>query len=104
MLTRMTMSFLTEVSGPTITDIPSGAWIFEQIEGWAKRSPSQVAFIVDHQEKIEEYRYADVIEQTERFAATLVARGVRQGDRVGILMENIPQWVFALLGAMRIGA
>src|SRR5207249_1272073 len=28
----------------------------------------------------------------------------QRGDRVGILMENIPQWVFVFLGAMRIGA
>ena len=37
-------------------------------------------------------------------AAWLQEKGIQHGDRIGILMENIPQWVFVLLGAMRIGA
>ena len=39
----------------------------------------------------------------DRIAAGLEARGIRRGDRVGILMENVPHWVFALLGILRIG-
>lgn len=98
------MAFLTEISGPGILGAPSPRWIFDQIEEWAHRSPDRVAFIIDHQDKVEEYRYADVLECAGKIGEALVANGVQRGDRVGILMENVPQWVFVLLGAMRIGA
>src|SRR5262249_62118806 len=42
--------------------------------------------------------------RADEFASALISKGIQHGDQVGILMENVPQWVFALLGAMRIGA
>lgn len=98
------MSLVSEISGPAITDIPHTRWIFERIEGWAKRFPDRFAFAVDHQDQVEEYRYTDVLEQSADIASGLAARGIQRGDRVGIIMENVPQWVFVLLGSMRIGA
>ena len=98
------MGFLTEVSGPPITDTLPAHWIFSRIEEWSKRTPNQLAFAADHEKHVEEYRYGDVLGQVNAIAAGLEARGVQRGDRVGILMENIPQWVFVFLGAMRIGA
>src|SRR5262249_57967661 len=59
---------------------------------------------IDQKDKVEEYRYADVLDRADDFASALVSEGIQRGDHVGILMENVPQWVFALLGAMRIGA
>ena len=98
------MTFHTETAGPALTDAPSPGWIFDRIEEWAQRSPDQIAFTIDHKDKVEEYRYADVLERAQQISAALIAKGIRCGDQVGILMENVPQWVFALLGAMRIGA
>src|SRR5579885_889412 len=98
------MSFLTQATGPPVTEPPSPRWMFEQIEAWATRSPDRVAFVLDHQDRTEEYRYPDVLKQADAIASELSSRGIRSGDRIGIVMENTPQWVFALLGAMRIGA
>src|SRR6266581_4275575 len=98
------MGFLTEVSGPPITDTPSARWIFERIEEWAARSPDRLAFAVDHQDKVEEYRYGEVLKHADAIAGELAARGIKPGDRIGILMENVPQWVLVLLGAMKAGA
>src|SRR5207249_2547950 len=64
----------------------------------------QLAFAADHENRVEEYRYGEVLGHVNAISAGLEARGIQRGDRVGILMENIPQWVFVLLGAMRIGA
>jgi long-chain acyl-CoA synthetase len=97
------MAFLTEVCGPPITDTLPVQWIFDRIEEWAKRTPNQLAFAADHETRVEEYRFAEVIEQANAMAAGLQQCGIQPGDRVGILMENIPQWVFVMLGAMRIG-
>ena len=98
------MSFLTEVSGPPATDALPPQWIFEQIEAWAKRVPERAAFVLDSHDRTEEYRYADVLEQSAAIASELEAREIRPGDRIGIVMENTPQWVFVLLGAMQMGA
>src|SRR5438552_2232127 len=98
------MGFLSEFSGPPITDVLPAHWIFDRIEHWAKRLPNQFAFVADHQDRVDEYRYAEVLSQANAIAAELGPLGIKRGDRVGILMENIPQWVFVLLGSMRIGA
>jgi long-chain acyl-CoA synthetase len=97
------MNALTETSGPPVDAAVTGRWIFDRIEDWARQGPQRPAFILDHADRLEEYSYADVLRQTNRIAAGLEARGIRRGDRVGILMENTPHWVFALLGILRIG-
>jgi long-chain acyl-CoA synthetase len=102
MLARM--SFLAEVSGPPIAEAPSPHWIFDRVEELAKRSPGRTAFVIDRLDGVEEYSYTDVLEQADSIAVWLQEKGIQHGDRVGILMENIPQWVFALLGVMRSGA
>src|SRR5215831_11679859 len=97
------MTFRTEVAGPAGEELTPD-WIFDQIQEWARRSPDRVAFVIDQKDKVEEYRYADVLDRADEFAAALISKGIQRGDHIGILMENVPQWVFALLGAMRIGA
>jgi long-chain acyl-CoA synthetase len=96
-------SALTEISGSSTDSTVTGRWVFDRIEEWAKRGPSRTAFVLDHADRVEEFTYSDVLRLTNRIAAGLEARGVRRGDRVGILMENVPHWVFALLGILRIG-
>ena len=98
------MTFLIETAGPGIQEVPTPRWIFDQVEAWAQHSSDRVAFLIDHQNKVEEYRYADVLRCAGEIAASMLEIGIKRGDRVGILMENVPHWVFTLLGAMRIGA
>ena len=97
------MSALTEISGQPADASVTGRWIFDRINDWVKQGPQRTAFVLDHADRLEEYTYTDVVRFTERIAAALEARGIRRGDRVGILMENVPHWVFALLGILRIG-
>jgi long-chain acyl-CoA synthetase len=98
------MKFLTEATGLPLGDSPSPGWIFERIEEWSRRLPDQFAFVMEHQDGDDEYKYTDVLRESNNVAASLAARGIQPGDRIGILVETIPQWVFILLGAMRIGA
>lgn len=98
------MSLLTEITGPPADPSVSGSWIFDRLQEWAQKDPKRCAFVLDQAEQTEEYTYADVLRAMERIGAGLEARGVGRGDRVGILMENVPHWVFALLGTLRIGA
>ncbi|RIK43510.1 MAG: long-chain fatty acid--CoA ligase [Chloroflexi bacterium] len=50
------------------------------------------------------FTYRQLDEATDRFAAALQKLGVRKGDRVAIMMPNIPQLVIAYFGALKAGA
>jgi long-chain acyl-CoA synthetase len=47
--------------------------------------------------------YAEVKEATDRFAAALYKLGVRQGDRVAIMLPNLPQQTIAYFGILKAG-
>lgn len=51
-----------------------------------------------------ERTYADVHRDVSRFAARLVERGVRRGERVMLVMDDTPRFHAAFLGAIRAGA
>ncbi|GLJ60026.1 long-chain-fatty-acid--CoA ligase [Microbacterium barkeri] len=48
--------------------------------------------------------YADLRAQIDRAAAGLLARGVRKGDPVAIILPNCPQHIVAFYAVLRIGA
>ncbi len=54
--------------------------------------------------KKREISYREWAEGANRVAATLLKLGVHVGDRVGLYMPMIPEMVFALFGAFKIGA
>jgi long-chain acyl-CoA synthetase len=47
--------------------------------------------------------YDELERQVEAAAAGIAALGVRKGDRVGVLVHNIPHFVYAYLGIVRAG-
>ncbi len=47
--------------------------------------------------------YATLLPEVERFSAVLAGLGVQQGDRVGLLLPNCPEYVIALFACQRIG-
>lgn len=48
--------------------------------------------------------FGELDELTDRFAAGLYKLGVRKGDRVAIMLPNVPQCVIAFFGALKVGA
>jgi long-chain acyl-CoA synthetase len=48
--------------------------------------------------------YRQLMDQVNRFASALAALGVRKGDRVALLLPNLPQFVIAFYGALKLGA
>ncbi len=48
--------------------------------------------------------YRQLMEQVNRFAAALAALGVKQGDRVALMLPNLPQFVIAFYGTLKLGA
>ena len=47
--------------------------------------------------------YAQLDDTTARVAGLLRERGVRPGDRVGVMLPNVPEFAFAYYGALRAG-
>lgn len=52
----------------------------------------------------ESYSWQEWMQFVKETAMALYAMGIRKGDYVGILSENCPEWTFADLGCMSLGA
>ncbi len=50
------------------------------------------------------FSYQDVYTEAKRFAAGLIGRGIKKGDRVGLFLPNVPIYASAYYGAMMAGA
>ncbi|MET3661668.1 class I adenylate-forming enzyme family protein [Aquamicrobium ahrensii] len=48
--------------------------------------------------------YAELDAQSDRLAAALAKEGVRQGDRIAVLMENVAEATIAIFAALKAGA
>jgi long-chain acyl-CoA synthetase len=66
----------------------------------AKRFPKKDALVLGPTR----VPYAAVKDQAMRYGAVLKSRGIGPGDRVAILMPNIPHFAFAYYGALATGA
>jgi long-chain acyl-CoA synthetase len=48
--------------------------------------------------------YRQLLDQVDRFAVALAALGVKKGDRVALMLPNLPQFVISFYGALKLGA
>ena len=65
----------------------------------AQRYPDSAALRIDDVV----ITYAELDEATARVAGLLRERGLEPGDRVGIMLPNVPQFAFAYYGVLRAG-
>lgn len=72
----------------------------EYLRIWARLQPQKPAVIFYGHVTT----YADLDKQSDRFAALLMAKGVRKGDRVAVFMPNCPQFHIAFFGILKLGA
>jgi len=68
--------------------------------GQAQKSPQ--APLVDFLGRV--FTYRDLYTSACRFAAGLTARGIAKGDRVGLFLPNVPHYVAAYYGILKLGA
>ncbi|MBT4161433.1 MAG: acyl--CoA ligase [Gammaproteobacteria bacterium] len=52
----------------------------------------------------ERWTYKEVADQVDLYARALVAQGVGKGTRLGLLLENTPEWIFFSFAATGLGA
>lgn len=69
-------------------------------EATARRVPN--AWLIDFMGR--KYSYAETLHGVNRVACGLAAMGVKKGDRVGLFLPNVPHYVAAYYGALKVGA
>ncbi len=74
--------------------------LFQFIDNSAQRFPDKAALSFYGKDM----SYAELEEQTMRFASALARLGVKKGDRVAVMLPNVPQCVIAYYGVLRLGA
>lgn len=83
---------------PFVPEIPTRP-IFEEIREQAQKRPYKTAINFYGRE----IPYGELDALSDRFANALVGLGVQKGDRVGIYLENCPQFVIGIYGVLKMG-
>jgi len=78
--------------------------ILTKIQASAKTYPDRVAIQFKDGEQYRKYTYAELIRTVGSVARSLSQQGIAKGDRVAILAENRPEWVFAYLAITSLGS
>jgi len=79
-----------------IPEIP----LYDLLTKTAETYPHDTAIVYFHRE----ITYTELEEDSNRFAAALDALGVKKGEKVALFLPNIPQFVIAYYGVLKIGA
>jgi long-chain acyl-CoA synthetase len=69
-----------------------------------KRFPTRVAMRIERNGRKEQYTFEDVRELALRAAGFLADKGIKQGDRVILFSNNMPEWGMAYFGILKAGA
>jgi len=88
-----------ETGVPKVLDLPPVP-LFQLLTDAARRSPEKEALSFFNKAM----SYGELEAQTNRFAQALKGLGVQKGDRVAIMLPNLPQCVIAYYGALKLGA
>ncbi len=84
---------------PAHADVTAYASVAELLEAAFRRHPHRDALCCMDQR----LSYRDVDALSDALGAWLQSRGLARGDRVGIMMPNLPQYLVAVAGVLRAG-
>jgi len=74
--------------------------LVESVEKWAASLPDAVALRFEG----EAITYEELNRRANRVANGLQGMGVKKGDRVAIMLPNIPEFVYAFVATLKLGA
>ena len=95
------MSIATETRDVELRD----KTLWGMLEEVAARHPDKEALVgVDTDGREVRMSYGELVRQARVMSAVFAQLGVRRGDRVALWMTNLPQWIPAHFGLMRLGA
>ncbi|MDH3668268.1 MAG: acyl-CoA synthetase [Paracoccaceae bacterium] len=77
----------------------------DMCEKWAGAEPDRVALIYLRSDgAVRDYSFAQLSRASSRFANALAAEGVARGDRVAVLLPQVPETILTHLAAYKLGA
>jgi acetyl-CoA synthetase len=77
----------------------------DMCEKWAAVEPDRLALIYLRPDwEVRNYSFAQLSRASNRFANALAEHGVRCGDRVAVLLPQVPETILAHLAAYKLGA
>jgi fatty-acyl-CoA synthase len=82
------------------TQRPSSSTLGDLVDELAAATPTAPALVFGD----ERLDYADLKRRVDDFARSLMAVGIRHGDRVALLVSNRTEWIVAALAAAKVGA
>ena len=77
------------------------ALVTDGLAWWAETTPDRPAIVFDGRDSVD---YAALARWTDAAAHLLAERGLRAGDRFGIIGANSLEWCVAAIGALKLGA
>ncbi|XP_048589320.1 medium-chain acyl-CoA ligase ACSF2, mitochondrial-like [Nematostella vectensis] len=78
-----------------------GDTVGQRLDKVAERFPNREAYVC-YEDK-ERATFAELREEADQLAASLLSLGIKRGDRVGIWGPNMREWVISQFGTARIG-
>ena len=70
---------------------------------WAEQIPNSIYLHQPKNRQVETHTWAEVKQQVENVAASLIHLGLNKGDKVAIFAKNCAEWIMADLAIMRAG-
>jgi len=78
--------------------------LLTKIQESASKNPDQLAIQLKEGESYRKHTYRELIRAVASVARALSQQGIGKGDRVALLSENRPEWVFSYLAVTSLGA
>jgi acyl-coenzyme A synthetase/AMP-(fatty) acid ligase len=91
-------------TGAFVWDVPSDFNFARDVVDRLADEDRRGLLFVDAAGAQHDYSFARIADATRRWAAVLRDAGVRKGDRVVVVLPKIPDWLFCMVAALRIGA
>jgi long-chain acyl-CoA synthetase len=95
---------LEEGDKPKPRRVYTYASLIELFNATTKNHSGRVALRIERNGREERYTYGDLRECALRAAGFLTEKGVKAGERVGLLSANGPEWGMSYFGIVRTGA
>src|SRR5512136_865299 len=100
MLTKAKPWYLSWPAGVPQTLQYQSVPLFQLLRKTAKENPKKIAIAY----RDIDITYSELDSLSDKFASALASMGVRKSDRVAIWLPNIPQFIIAYYGILKVGA
>jgi acetyl-CoA synthetase len=78
---------------------------FDVVDAWAERDRNKIAMVWTDQNGAEKFiTFRDLQRKSNQIVNMFLKYDIKKGDRVLIMLHRVPEWWFALIALMKIGA